>query len=128
MTKEKLKEIFIELMPKSLAMSHYDLANETEVDDPQIWKKFLTDNEVAQWIESENSLMQDVELRKLIQNISGSKSVGQAQLINSLQKLQENTKTKEGPAFIYCYIPPNNSQKDIETLITIDNDPFAKEV
>ena len=118
--------IFQNLGITALAMNHYDLAAETSIDDPQLWKKFLIEPEVAEWIRTEVNLIQDSELKKMIQNINTSKSVGQAQLMNALVKLGDNKGIKEGPIFIYTYVPLSEEQKQAENIEYLTFDPFLK--
>lgn len=121
------KELFESLGAKALTLSHYDLALETGYGTPQSWKAFLTEPEIADWIKSELAMLQDAELRKLLHDISKSHSVGQAQLINALAKLtDENKNTKEGPVFIYTYIPLSKEQEKAPNVIKLDIDPFIK--
>lgn len=112
---------------KALTLNHYDLATETGYGTPQSWKTFLTEPEIADWIKSELTLLQDAELRKLLHDISKSHSVGQAQIINALAKLTDDNKgTKEGPVFIYTYIPLSKEQEKAPNVIKLDTDPFIK--
>jgi hypothetical protein len=65
-------------------------------------------------------------LRKLASDVSDSRSVGQAQLINAMQKLTENKTTKEGPAFIYCYVPLAETQRKAPNVQIVETDVFEK--
>lgn len=121
------KELFESLGAKAFTLNHYDLAVETGYGTPQSWKAFLTEPEIAEWIKSELALLQDAELRKLLYDISKSRSVGQAQLINALAKLTDDSKNiKEGPVFIYTYIPLSEEQEKAPNVIKLDTDPFIK--
>jgi hypothetical protein len=114
------------LAPQSLSWNHYDLAVKTKINDPQIWKEFLTDENVSEWLEEERKIMQATELAKLTANISSSRSVGQAQLISALDRLQSNKsdQTATGPAFIYTYVPLNNEQKEAPNVQLLQEDIF----
>lgn len=130
MTEELKKELwayFKHLGKDALIMSHYDLQEITEYS-AETWKTFLNEPDVITWIDSELAIIQDAELKKLVNNINTSNSVGKAQIINSLSKLSEKSTTKDGPIFVYCYIPPNAEQLQAENVKTINNDPFLKEV
>lgn len=124
---EKMWAIFTDLGINALTLNHYNLAEETEIRDPQLWRKFLTEPEVADWIKSEISIIQESELKKMIKDISSSRSVGQAQLMNTLAKLGESHAIKEGPIFIYSYIPLNPQQEQAENVKILEFDPFIKE-
>ena len=124
--KEQMWLTFKSLGQDALIMSHYDLAEATDTDS-DTWKLFLKEPDVAEWINQEMELIRDSEMKKLVKDISESKSVGQAQLMTALQKLSEKETTKSGPAFIYCYIPLNAEQKKAPNVLDIGYDPFLKE-
>ena len=109
-------------------MSHYDLANEfpeeTTVED---WKRFLMDSEVVDWIRSEISMLQESELKKLVKDVSKSRSVGQAQLMNTLAKLNETKEERTGPVFIYSYVPLNKNEKQADNTNELEKDVFIDE-
>ena len=125
--KVELWEYFRHLGESALIMSHYDLAKATEYP-AETWKEFLNEPDVSAWIDSEISMLQNAELKKLVSNIDESNSVGKAQIINSLAKLSEKSVTKEGPIFIYCYIPPNAEQAQADNVVALDSDPFLRNV
>ena len=82
-------------------MNHYDLARVTNQKDVQLWKQFLTDPAVSAYIEQEAQILTQTELRKLASDVSDSRSVGQAQLINAMSKLADKTTKKDQPLFMY---------------------------
>ncbi|MBP5244519.1 MAG: hypothetical protein J6Z28_07365 [Succinivibrio sp.] len=102
---------FIELGEKALYLNHYQLAAETHIKDPIIWKVFLTDPQIADYVSSEMNLIRTAAINEIIHKAPNSKSVGQAQLINSLIKIDEAVSNKTGPVFIYTYVPLNEEQK-----------------
>lgn len=89
-----------------------------------MWKEFLLLPEVQDWMQSEMAVIQNAELQNMAKNASESRSTGQAQLMSALQKLNEKTATKEGPAFIYCYVPVNSEQEQADNVVMLDKDPF----
>ena len=108
---EKCKKIFMQLGEDALYKSHYDLAAETTIKDPQIWKSFLIEPSIADYIASEMNLIRTATMNRMIANAGDSNSVGQSQLLNTLNKIDEKEQIKSGPTFIYCYVPLNNKQK-----------------
>lgn len=113
------QKAFLALGEMSLKLNHYQLARETNIEDPMIWKTFLTDPRSVEFISSEMDLIRQATINEIIQHAGDSKSVGQAQLINSLAKLDETAQTKEGPAFIFCYVPLNTEQKFAPNIQTV---------
>ncbi len=122
--KAEMWQQFKALEEKAISMNHYDLARLTAVKDVQLWKQFLTDPEVSAYIDQESQILTQTELRKLAADVSDSRSVGQAQLINAMQKLTDNKSTKEGPIFIYTYVPLNKSQAKADNIVEEDHDVF----
>ena len=57
------------------------------------------------------NLIRTAAINEIIHKAPNSKSVGQAQLINSLIKIDEAVSNKTGPVFIYTYVPLNEEQK-----------------
>lgn len=105
------KKQFTELGEKALYLNHYQLALETHIKDAIIWKMFLTDPRIADYISSEMNLIRNASINEIIHKAPNSKSVGQAQLINALVKIDEMASNKTGPVFIYSYVPLNDEQK-----------------
>lgn len=127
LTDDKLQELwqlFKDLGQDGVIMNHYDLAENTTEKDPEIWKAFLMDKDVSTWIRGELQVIQDSEIRKMVNGVSTSRSVGQAQIMNTLTKMNEGRSTKEGPAFIYCYVPLDENQEQAENIQKLAFDPF----
>ena len=108
---EECKRQFTELGERALYLNHYQLAAETHIHDAIIWKVFLTDPRIADYISSEMNLIRNASINEIIHKAPNSKSVGQAQLINALVKIDEAAANKTGPVFIYSYVPLNEEQK-----------------
>jgi len=124
--KAQMWEQFKALEAKAIQMNHYDLARTTNQKDVQLWKQFLTDPEVTAYIDQEAQILTQSELRKLASDVSDSRSVGQAQLINAMSKLTDNKTTKEGPIFIYTYVPLTASQAKASNVQLAKTDLFEK--
>jgi hypothetical protein len=102
---------FSTLGERALYLNHYQLAAETHIKDAIIWKAFLTDPRIADYISSEMNLIRNASINEIIHKAPNSKSVGQAQLINALVKIDEMAVNKNGPVFIYSYVPLSEEQK-----------------
>lgn len=122
--KEQMWEQFKALEDKAISMNHYDLARVTNQKDVQLWKQFLTDPEVSAYIDQEAQILTQTELRKLSADVSDSRSVGQAQLINAMSKLADTKVTKEGPIFIYSYVPLSENQAKAPNVVLLEQDVF----
>lgn len=126
MQKQEMWQQFKALEAKAISMNHYDLARLTTIKDVQLWKQFLTDPEVSAYIDQEAQILTQTELRKLASDVSDSRSVGQAQLINAMSKLTDNKVTKEGPIFIYTYVPLSESQEKASNVRHAESDLFEE--
>lgn len=129
MQKEIKTQCWVEIKrwaPKSLSMNHYELAANTEIDEPDVWKEFLFEADVKDWLNDERSLLQGAELAKLTSDVANSRSVGQAQLMSAMQRVTEtnNNNKPEGPTYIYCYIPLNEQQKHAPNVEILKEDIF----
>lgn len=124
--KEQMWDIFKELGVDGLTKSHYDLAEETEIDDPVLWRAFLLESDVSQYIQVEMQIVQNAELNKILAKVGTSHSVGQAQLMTALDRLSKGTTTKEGPVFIYTYVPLSNEQNKAENVKEENTDIFLR--
>ena len=100
-------------------MSHYDLAIQSGIGDAQLWKTYLTDKRVSDWIQSETQLFKDVQMRKLIKDATlNNRSAGAAQMLSALNKITETDDRKEGDIIIYSYVPPNPREEKAPNFTT----------
>lgn len=128
----ELAAFFSEREPKSFYYTHYELAklDGAPSHNPQDWKNFLTNPEVADYITQELRLLQQAEMRKMLQDISkNAKSVGTAQNLTALMKVMgADGGDKEGPAIIYTYVPLTEQELNAPNVRVLDSDPFRREV
>ena len=124
---EQCKKQFTELGERALYLNHYQLAAETHIRDAIIWKIFLTDPRIADYISSEMNLIRNASINEIIHKAPNSKSVGQAQLINALVKIDEAAANKTGPVFIYSYVPLNEEQKYAPNVALMPVEQIEKE-
>lgn len=126
--KSELLQLFKTLKEKAFACNHYDLEEKFPEYDAETWKVFLLEPEIKSWVDSENAIIRRSEINKATQGISTARSVGTAQAINALQKLDENSSTKNGPAYIYTFVPLDDQQIKAENVRILSEDPFLKNV
>ena len=124
---DKLKESYMALGARALTLNHYELTKETGVAEPQVWKEFLMEPEIQQYISEETAIIRNAELHKITSNLEGSRSVGQAQLISALTKLEDTQNTANGPAFIYSYVPLSEDQRAASNVQFEEHDIFLKD-
>jgi hypothetical protein len=124
---QEMQKQFNALGQPALVMSHYDLANELG-GTANDWKIFITEPEVNDYIQREVKMILQAELKKMASNISGTKSVGQAQAMQALMKLVDTTTIKkDGPIIIYTYMPLNPQEKHAPNVRAKRYDPFLRE-
>lgn len=122
----ELQKFYNEHLPAVLTKNHYELARESEFP-PSEWKYFLTEPHVADFLRTEQVLLNQIEMNKLTNNISSNgKSVGIAQNIAALARVSGDSKVKEGPAFVYTYVPLTEREQTAENIIILNKDPFRK--
>ena len=109
----QLEEAFNDLLPDSLTMSQYDLAENTEFSAKD-WSEFLKDGQVSKWIESEVALVTKANQYKLISAAADNeRSVGAAQMLNAITKMETGDKA-EANYFIYSFVPMTNAEAHSE--------------
>lgn len=128
--KEFLWDKFIELGQEALTMTHYDLAKTVEDTTIPEWREFLNEADVTEFIKNEMRIISDTIQKQMITGIAdgGDKSVGRAQIINTLDKISDGVAVKDGPAFIYTYVPLSKEQQQAENVIKLDRDIFKRSI
>lgn len=128
--KDTLWEKFEALGQKALTMSHYDLAEEVEGTTKDEWRDFLNEADVAEYIKNEMRIISDSIQKRMITDIitGGDKSVGRAQIINTLDKINDEVAKKDGPIFIYSYVPLDAQQEQAENTIKLNKDIFKRKL
>ena len=128
--KDSLWEKFEALGQKALTMSHYDLAEEVEGTTKDEWRDFLNEADVAEYIKNEMRIISDSIQKRMITDIitGGDKSVGRAQIINTLDKINDGVAKKDGPIFIYSYVPLDTQQEQAENTIKLNKDIFKRKL
>ncbi len=113
-------------IPDALFMTHYELSAITSFDALS-WRKFLTHPAVVDYFNEEMAVIQQTKLRTLINEADvNSKSTGLPQLINAIAgQLDRQTIHKEGPVFIYTYVPLNEQEKQAQNVRFEDADIIA---
>lgn len=127
-TFQEMQELFNALNPQeAIFMSHYQLAEATGIPANQ-WKDFLTHPAVSIWMSQEINLFKEYQLKQMIRSATDNeKSVGAAQMINSLTKTLNESQVKTGPHIIYTHVPLTPAQKAGSTVesIELDDDILA---
>ena len=124
---EKCRKAYLKLDPEQrLTMSHFDLAEQTDIKDLALWVKFLKEPSIKDKINEELEIYIAAQQRKLISLATDkSQSTGMAQLIAALDKAQDRQETTQsGPAFVYMFVPPNENEKEVPNMQEVKIDPF----
>ena len=126
--KKELWINFLTLGKDALTMSHYDLAAKVPNTNLNDWRKFLNESDVEEFVKKEMKLISDAIQKQLITGITegGDKSVGRAQIITTLDKLNGIETYKDGPVFIYTFVPLDTEQVQAENTQILANDPFKR--
>lgn len=105
-----LQDLYNGIGQEALFMTHYELAERTS-ESPILWKKFLTDVRVAAFIEEELEMLKKSKVALMLSTVDSNKNTGQAQLLNTLLNQTKGSERKEGPVFIYTYVPLNKQDR-----------------
>lgn len=124
--KLKMWNEFKNLGQDALKSNHYILAVKTSVSNPDLWKEFLMEQDVSDYINQETALLQSAEFRKILLNTDRDNSAGRAQLINAMMSVNTKQQRKDGPIIIYSYIPLNAQQMKASNIQINDKDPFLQ--
>ena len=124
--KEELWQYYKGLGADALKASHYTLAASTPITDPTIWKEFLMEQDVSDYINQETAILQQAEFRSILLNTARDNSAGRAQLINAMMSVNNKQNKKEGPIVIYSYIPLNEQQLKASNIEINKTDIFKK--
>jgi hypothetical protein len=123
---DKLQTWFNQTLPDSLTMTHYELAKKSGFSALD-WRTFITEPHVSDYINKEFELIKQNKMRQLISQLDSTmRSPGTGQALNALQKLIESGKTKDGPIFIYTYIPLNINEQKAPNVQIAPFDPFLR--
>lgn len=108
--KQELWKLYKAQGSNALKANHYILAATTTEKDPAVWKEFLMEPDVNDYITQETTLLQQAEFRHILLNTDRDNSAGRAQLINAMMSVNQRQTKKDGPVVIYSYVPLNEQQ------------------
>ena len=124
--KKELWKYYKDMGADALKANHYTLALSTPCTDPALWKEFLMEQDVNEYITQETAILQQAEFRSILLNTARDNSAGRAQLINAMMSVNQRQNKKEGPVVIYSYIPLNEQQMKAPNIEINKTDPFKK--
>lgn len=124
--KKELWTYYKNLGAEALKANHYILATATPCKDAAIWKEFLMEPDVNEYINQETAILQQAEFRSILLNTARDNSAGRAQLINAMLSVNQRQNKKEGPIVIYSYIPLNEQQLKAPNIEINRTDPFKQ--
>ena len=82
--------------------------------------------EVVEYIRVEMEIIRKAAMNELVANAGDSNSVGKAQLLNAITKQDEDISVKDGPVFIYTYVPLNSEQEKAPNVFKEKTDIFKR--
>lgn len=112
---------------QALFLTHYDLAEISEHTSEQ-WKEFLKHPLVADWILEELTMYRDNQIRAILKDAKNSeRSIGVAQMINALSKLDLDQMSTNNKVFIYSYVPLDSEERNANNVQELEMDVFRIE-
>ena len=124
--KKELWAAYKSLGADALKANHYTLAATTKFNDPAIWKEFLMESDVNDYITQETAILQQAEFRSILLNTARDNSAGRAQLINAMMSVNQHQNKKDGPIVIYSYVPLNEQQLKAANIEINNKDIFRR--
>lgn len=127
---DKMTAFFQAREPEVFYKTHYELARleGSPCREPRLWKEYITQPEVSEYINREFDLINMAEMRKVTKDISSrASSVGTAQTLTALMKMMEDQGQKEGPHIVYTYVPLNPEEEHAPNVVKLDDDPFRRD-
>lgn len=123
-----IEQLFLQIGKDAVSMNHYDLSGMSRGRyTPEECRQFLIDPRVMAYTKKEFTVIRDSEFRKVITGIGDGKSVGQAQILSTLNKIIEpDSAAMDGPVFVYSYVPLSSAQEQAENVVKLTNDPFLR--
>lgn len=121
---QELRDIYEAKEPDVFYKNHWDLAKDTGIP-AQEWKHFLMIPVVAEYISQELNMLVENQRRAILRDLNkNQRSVGTAQILNALDKVLSGSNMKDGPIFIYTYVPLNEQEHMAPNVIELKKDPF----
>lgn len=120
--KEMMYAEFKLLGQDALGYNHYELADACGgVYSAEEWKVFLSEVDVQEYIKQEMNIIRNSSMNKIVQDAGTSNSVGKAQLVSALQRLDDSDESANGPIMIYCHVPPTAEQRFAPNFLQCDD-------
>lgn len=104
----------------ALGMTHYDLEAACPDYSSEEWGAFLSEPDIQEAIKKEMDIIRKQQVNQIVSGASSNHSVGQAQLLNTLTKIDEDNDESDGPVFIYCHVPLSEDQSHAPNVIETD--------
>jgi len=110
---------------EAIFLDHHDLSQITSYTQEQ-WKKFHKHPLVADFIQEELVIYRDKQIKSILRDAKDSeRSVGVAQMINSLSKLDLTQMSNNNKVFVYMYVPLDQEEEQAENIRQAPSDVFA---
>jgi len=109
---------------EAIFLDHYDLEELTQIPASK-WKLFLKDPLVADFILEELTMYRDKQIREILRTAKDSeRSIGVAQMINALSKLDLDQMSTNNKVFIYSYVPLDREEQNADNVRELVDDVF----
>lgn len=123
---QELQQAFVNYgVREAMFLDHYELEELTNYSAEQ-WKEFLKHPLVADFLQEEMVMFRDKQIRSILRDVKDAeRSVGVAQVINSLSKLDLTQMGNNNKLFIYTYVPLDEQEQQSENVRTAPSDVFS---
>lgn len=115
--------------PAILHWTHFDLADASEIEDVEAWKRFILDPRVQGWLDEELGIHIKSQVFKLLEASDSNRSTAVVQTLNSflnyLEKRQVDP-SNMGPAHIYSFVPLTTDEQYASNVKVLTHNPFEE--
>lgn len=113
---------------EAMFLDHYDMSQLDPNHSIEDWKKFFKHPLVADWVLEELTMYRDKQIREILRDAKHSeKSVGVAQMINALSKLDLDQMSTNNKIFVYVYVPLDQEEMNADNVQIAPEDVFRLE-
>lgn len=103
-TNKAIFEHFIKTAPNSFVKNHYELSNESGVA-PEIWKEFLNDPDIRNYVNQELRLVQDQNANKVMFELANAQDATDVSKARQFLALKGKDEVQKGKEFKIYMLP-----------------------
>lgn len=126
---EEYRRLMQRYYPTILHWTHYDLAEHSDIEDPEAWKRFILDPRIQGWLDEELSIHIKSQVFKLVEDSDSNRSTAVVQTLNSFLNFLEKRQVDPanmGPAYIYTFVPLTTDEQYASNVRILTHNPMEE--